>query len=80
MRSAIRESGSESIFTAGEQQSHPSKGLLNWPTRGQPCRQLVKASRPATDGGGYAAGARAAGQMFPGVREQLTARLTEQYK
>ncbi|MHB8332330.1 MAG: zinc-ribbon domain-containing protein, partial [Candidatus Dormibacteria bacterium] len=35
-----RECGSEFIFTAGEQQFYQSKGLVNQPTRCQPCRQL----------------------------------------
>ena len=59
-----RECGSEFIFTAGEQQFYQSKGLVNQPTRCQPCRQLAKASRQGGSGGGYGAGPRAPRQMF----------------
>ena len=58
-----RECGSEFIFTAGEQQFYQSKGLVNHPTRCQPCRQLAKASRQGSNG--YASsGPRPPRQMF----------------
>jgi CxxC-x17-CxxC domain-containing protein len=58
-----RECGSEFIFTAGEQQFYQSKGLVNQPTRCQPCRQLAKAARQTTNGFG-GAGPRPPRQMF----------------
>ncbi len=58
-----RECGSEFIFTAGEQQFYQSKGLVNQPTRCQPCRQLAKASRQGSGGGYGSSGPRPPRQM-----------------
>ncbi len=57
-----RECGQEFIFTAGEQQFYQSKGLMNQPSRCQPCRQLAKAARQG--GGGMNGGPRAPRAMY----------------
>lgn len=60
-----RECGRDFVFTTGEQEFYASRGLTNQPSRCPECR----ASRKASQGGGYGGGSRGA----RGDRQMYTA-------